>query len=63
MVGKYSEKVYKGSVNMCVLEMTEKVSVGFKKIFWRKSAILGIIWGFISFSQFFAGGVMPFYSF
>ena len=43
--------------------MIKKVSVGLKKFFWRKSAILGIIWGFISFTQFFAGGVMPLYTF
>jgi len=34
-----------------------------KKFFWRKSVILGIIWGAISLSQFFAGGVMPLYTF
>jgi hypothetical protein len=36
MVGKYSEKVYKGSVNMCVPEMIEKMSGGFKKILLEK---------------------------
>jgi zinc transporter ZupT len=34
-----------------------------KSFFWRKSAIVGIAWGFISFTQFFAGGVMPLHTF
>jgi hypothetical protein len=33
--------------------------MGIKKFFWRKSAVVGIVWGLLSFTEFIAGGIMP----
>lgn len=71
LLGSYPSVLFKFDIPLSLRHVRYKrfsqkglvESMNLKKFFWRKSAIVGIVWGFLSPIGFYFGGVMPFYPF